>query len=57
MIAITGFLWAYMAWENKRRDRVMMTGEQTVHGAEEQAILEGFRDRTDKESKGFRYCL
>ncbi|KAK4544782.1 hypothetical protein LTR36_004031 [Oleoguttula mirabilis] len=56
MIAITGFLWAYMAWENRRRDGAM-NGEQTVRGAAEQAILEGFQDRTDEESKGFRYCL
>ncbi|TKA80893.1 hypothetical protein B0A55_01664 [Friedmanniomyces simplex] len=56
-IALAGFLWVYMAWENKRRDRTLAAGEQTVTGSEEQAILDGFKDRTDKESQGFRYGL
>ncbi|KAI6906060.1 MFS general substrate transporter [Hortaea werneckii] len=56
VIALTGFLWLYMWAENKRRD-AMLGGEETVRDAEEQAILEGFRDKTDKESKGFRYSL
>lgn len=56
VIALTGFLWLYMWIENKRRD-AMLGGEETVWDAEEQAILEGFKDKTDKESKGFRYSL
>ncbi|KAK5134215.1 hypothetical protein LTR08_006875 [Meristemomyces frigidus] len=56
LIAITGVLWGYMAWANKRRDGAGR-GEQTVRGAEEQAILDGFKDRTDKENQGFRYGL
>ncbi|KAI6856363.1 MFS general substrate transporter [Hortaea werneckii] len=56
VIALTGFLWLYMWVENKRRD-AMLGGEETVRDAEEQAILEGFKDKTDKESKGFRYSL
>ncbi|KAK5685401.1 hypothetical protein LTS10_003479 [Elasticomyces elasticus] len=56
-IALAGVLWMYMAWENKRRDKKLGEGEQTVTGAEEQAVLDGFRDRTDKENNGFRYGL
>ncbi|RMY32790.1 hypothetical protein D0866_06366 [Hortaea werneckii] len=56
IIALAGFLWLYMWAENKRRDR-KLDGEETIRNAEEQAILEGFKDRTDKESKGFRYSL
>ncbi|KAK5698370.1 hypothetical protein LTR17_023705 [Elasticomyces elasticus] len=56
-IALAGVLWIYMAWENKRRDKKLGEGEQTVTGAEEQAVLDGFRDRTDKENNGFRYGL
>jgi hypothetical protein len=56
-IVCAGVLAAHMALENKRRDRAMAEGELVVHGVNEQAILEGFQDRTDKESKGFRYCL
>ena len=41
---------------NKRRDGAGYDG-QVVRGAEEQAILDGFRDRTDTENKGFRYGL
>lgn len=57
MIAISAFLAGYMAWENKRRDGAAGDCEQTAEGADQQAILEGFKDRTDWESKGFRYCL
>ncbi|KAK3626203.1 hypothetical protein LTR56_019991 [Elasticomyces elasticus] len=56
-IALAGVLWVYMAWENRRRDKKLVEGEQTVTGAEEQAVLDGFRDRTDKENNGFRYGL
>lgn len=46
VIVIAAFLWAYMAWENRRRDKLLDGSEQTVRGAEEQAILDGFKDRT-----------
>ncbi|SMQ49275.1 unnamed protein product [Zymoseptoria tritici ST99CH_3D1] len=55
-VVLAGVLAAHMAWENRRRDRAMAADETVAHGIEE-AILEGFQDRTDKESKGFRYCL
>lgn len=57
LIAIAGFLWAYMAWENRKRDKASGFGEEVIRGAEEQAILDGFKDRTDKGNKGFRYSL
>ncbi len=56
-IALAGFLWGFMAWGNKRRDRVLAAGEQTVAGSEDRAVLDGFKDRTDKENRGFRYGL
>jgi hypothetical protein len=56
-VVLSGVLAAHMAWENRRRDRLMAADENVAHGVEEQAILEGFQDRTDKQSKGFRYCL
>ncbi|TKA43986.1 hypothetical protein B0A54_04749 [Friedmanniomyces endolithicus] len=56
-IALAGFLWVFMAWENKRRDRLLVAGEQTVVDSEERAVLDGFKDRTDKENRGFRYGL
>lgn len=57
LIVVVGLLWLYMWGENVRRDRVLGDGEETVRDAAEQAVLEGFKDRTDKESKGFRYSL
>jgi hypothetical protein len=57
MIVLGLLLWAYMAGENKRRDKEMGVDEQVVRDAEEQAILDGFKDRTDRQNKGFRYSL
>ncbi|KAF2803334.1 allantoin permease [Mytilinidion resinicola] len=57
MVVIAVFLRFYMMWENRRRDKLMGPGERTANGADEQAILEGFKDVTDKESSHFRYCL
>jgi hypothetical protein len=53
---------AYMAmrWENMRRDAAAVAaGEETRPGNEtqSQAILDGFKDMTDMESKHFRYAL
>ena len=56
IIAIAALLGSYMMWENRRRDNLLST-EGLIHGAEAQAIMEGFQNRTDKESQGFRYCL
>lgn len=57
IIVVAGLLWVYMAWENRQRDKAMGPGEDIARGSEEQAILEGFKDSTDKESRGFRYSL
>jgi hypothetical protein len=57
MIVIGLFLRFYMMWENRRRDKMIGPGERTANGADEQAILEGFKDVTDKQSIHFRYCL
>ncbi|KAK4985261.1 hypothetical protein LTR50_006065 [Elasticomyces elasticus] len=57
LIVVAAFLWVYMFWQNKRRDQALGEGEEVVKGAEGLAIRDGFKDRTDWESKGFRYCL
>jgi len=57
IILIAAFLWAHMALENRRRDRNLDPDVQIVRNAEEQAILDGFRDRTDKQNHGFRFSL
>lgn len=57
MIAIAAFLWAYMAMENKRRDRRMAESGETMDESQRQAVLAGFKDTTDKQSAGFRYAL
>ncbi|KAF2725261.1 MFS general substrate transporter [Polychaeton citri CBS 116435] len=57
MIVIAAILWVYMAWDNRARNRAMAGQGQTLDESERRAILEGFQDRTDKESKGFRYGL
>ncbi|KAF2729822.1 allantoin permease [Polyplosphaeria fusca] len=51
MIAVAGVLAASMWWENRRRDMKFGQGE------DEQAVVEGFKDQTDKENKHFRYAL
>ncbi|EMC93750.1 hypothetical protein BAUCODRAFT_567318 [Baudoinia panamericana UAMH 10762] len=56
-ILLGGFLWAYMVWENRRRDRLLGSNEETIRDAEEQAILDGFKDRTDSENQNFRFSL
>jgi len=56
LIALAGFLWVFIWVENRRRDK-SFGSEETVRGAEEQAILDGFKDHTDKENRGFRYSL
>lgn len=35
----------------------MLGGEETIRDAEEQDILKGFKDKTVRESKGFRFSL
>lgn len=66
MIAIAGLLYAYMMWENKRRDRAAgRRGSVEVvykHGkdgsqADARAVEDGFRDFTDRQGKYFRYAL
>ncbi|KAF2019797.1 allantoin permease [Aaosphaeria arxii CBS 175.79] len=51
MIVIALFLMGWMGWQNKSRDRKYGPGE------DEQAVADGFRDQTDKQSLHFRYAL
>ncbi|GME85690.1 unnamed protein product [Ambrosiozyma monospora] len=51
---LTIFYGIGLIWQNKRRDAKYgkVEGE-----AEEEAIINGFKDLTDRENTGFRYCL
>ncbi|KAL4871245.1 hypothetical protein BDV12DRAFT_206806 [Aspergillus spectabilis] len=55
MIVLVGVAYAAMKIENIRRDRKMGGGEGV--GRQERAVLDGFKDLTDMESKDFRYAL
>ncbi|KAL2820720.1 major facilitator superfamily domain-containing protein [Aspergillus granulosus] len=55
MIVLAGVAYAAMKIENIRRDR-KMSGDESV-GRQERAVLDGFKDMTDMESKDFRYAL
>ena len=55
IIVLSVVAYVSMRWENARRDAVdMATCEGDVTS---QAILDGFKDMTDMESKHFRYAL
>ncbi|GME83608.1 unnamed protein product [Ambrosiozyma monospora] len=43
-----------LIWQNKRRDAKYGKVEGET---EEEAIINGFKDLTDRENTGFRYCL
>ncbi|KAL3444811.1 major facilitator superfamily domain-containing protein [Aspergillus insuetus] len=55
MIVLAGVAYAAMKIDNIRRDR-KMAAEESV-GRQERAVLDGFKDMTDMESKDFRYAL
>ncbi|KAL4880161.1 major facilitator superfamily domain-containing protein [Aspergillus karnatakaensis] len=55
MILLAGVAYAGMKIENIRRDRKMVAGEEV--GRQERAVLDGFKDMTDMESRDFRYAL
>lgn len=48
-----------MRWENARRDAALIAdgADETQGDITSQAILDGFKDMTDMESKHFRYAL
>ncbi|KAJ6001316.1 hypothetical protein N7522_006543 [Penicillium canescens] len=55
IIVLSVVAYAFMRWENARRDTVdTATCEGDVTS---QAILDGFKDMTDMESRHFRYAL
>jgi hypothetical protein len=56
IIVLSVVAYVSMRWENARRDAAIDT--TTYEGdVASQAILDGFKDMTDKESKHFRYAL
>lgn len=56
MIVVVLFLRQHMAWENRRRDRLVGEGGG-AGGADADGVLEGFGDHTDKSNLHFRYAL
>jgi hypothetical protein len=55
IIVLSAAAYVSMRWENARRDAV---DRATCEGdVTSQAILDGFKDMTDMESKHFRYAL
>ncbi|KAL4934360.1 putative MFS allantoate transporter [Aspergillus undulatus] len=57
MILVAGVAYAVMRVENVRRDRKMTQAGDEGAGRQERAVLDGFKDLTDMESKDFRYAL
>lgn len=55
IIVLSFVAYISMRFENARRDRLIP--EETAHGRDEAAVLDGFKDMTDKESRHFRYAL
>ncbi|KAH8432254.1 putative MFS allantoate transporter [Aspergillus melleus] len=56
IIVLSVVAYISMKFENIRRDR-RMSLEETEQGRDEAAVLDGFKDMTDMESKNFRYAL
>ena len=57
MIVLSLCLRLHMQRENRRRDNLIGNGDRTKDGADTQAVLDGFRDMTDKQNVHFRYAL
>lgn len=55
MIVLAGVAYAVMKMENARRDRNMTVDESMER--QDRAVLDGFKDMTDMQSKDFRYAL
>lgn len=56
VLALVSYVWMWV--ENTRRDEAMGYDRGSWRrGADPQAVLDGFKDMTDKESKHFRYGL
>jgi hypothetical protein len=59
IIVLACLAYMSMKWENGRRDAAMVAAhtDETLEDGTSQAILDGFKDLTDMESKHFRYAL
>lgn len=57
MMVLGIIAYAVMRWENSRRNSAYESAESVEGGPSTQAILDGFKDMTDLESKHFRYAL
>ncbi|BCS26304.1 putative MFS allantoate transporter [Aspergillus puulaauensis] len=55
MIVLAGVAYVVMKMENTRRNRNMTVDESV--GRQDRAVLDGFKDMTDMQSKDFRYAL
>ncbi|CEO59211.1 Putative Permease of the major facilitator superfamily [Penicillium brasilianum] len=58
IIVLSAIAYTAMRWENRRRDAAAAAaGDDTTFGeTQSQAIVDGFKDMTDMESKNFRYA-
>lgn len=56
IISLSFVAYISMRFENIRRDRCM-SPDEGGHQRDEAAVLDGFKDMTDMESKNFRYAL
>lgn len=63
IIVLSAIAYVAMLWENKRRDAAAAAsmGDESIDDVRQlvasQAILDGFKDLTDMESKNFRYAF
>ena len=57
MIVLALILYGAMRWENARRDKGLRAENIGTEDVPSKAILDGFKDMTDMESKHFRYAL
>ena len=56
IIVLSSVAYVSMRVENVRRDR-RMAPEESGSGRDQAAVLDGFKDMTDTESRNFRYAL
>lgn len=57
IIVLSGIAYVSMRWDNARRDKIVNTENVTREDVASRAILDGFKDMTDKESVNFRYAF
>ncbi len=54
-ITLTMATWLVFRVENARRDKLALTDPDYTTGEDNQDLLSGLRDETDRQNKHFRY--